>query len=105
MNRYSVIYLLNKKYEHIPCPTHDEANAVLQQMLIQKEGKPVGIYDDKTELFYWEPIQQRKYNRADIEHQGKLGEQIITIAQNLRHRDEDVTPATNSISQLLQPVM
>lgn len=105
MNRYSVIYLLKKQYHHIPCATYDEANTVLQHMLLQNEGKPVGIYDDKTELFYWEPIQQRKYNRADIEHQGKLGEQIISIAQHLRHQDEDVTPATNSISQLLQPVM
>lgn len=105
MNRFSVLYLLSKKYEHIPCATHDEANAVLQQMLIQEEGKPIGIYDDKTELFYWEPIQQRKYNHADIEHQGKLGEKIITIAQNLRLGDKAATPATNSISQLLQPII
>ena len=104
MNRFSVIYLLNKHYHHIPCATHDEADAILQQMLFHnKEGKPVGIYDDKTELFYWEPIQQRKYNRADIEHQGKLGERIISIAQHLRLQDEGV-PATSSIAQLLQTI-
>ena len=102
MNRFSVIYLLKKHYNHAYCETHAEATALLQTMLMQEEAKPVGIYDAKTELFYWEPMQQRRYNQSGIEEQGKLGERMITIAQQLRQRDEVTQPLTNSIAQLLQ---
>lgn len=73
----------------------------MQRIATQTGGKPVGIYDAKTELFYWEPNQQNKYNSAEIEEQGKLGEKIIQIAQTLRYRDEAGQGQTSSISQLL----
>ena len=102
MNRFSVIYLLKKQYHPIYCATLAEAEAVLQHIVTQTGGKPIGIYDAKTELFYWEPKQQNQYNLAEIEEQGKLGEKIIHIAQTLRYRDEAGHGQTNSISQLLQ---
>ncbi|QDK78554.1 hypothetical protein EXU85_07990 [Spirosoma sp. KCTC 42546] len=103
MNRFSVIYLLRKQYHHTYCATHEEADALLAQLLTQESYKPIGIYDAKTELFFWEPIRQNQYNKASIEKQGKLGDQIIQIAQTLRHHDEVNHGHTNSISQLLQP--
>jgi hypothetical protein len=102
MNRFSVIYLLKRQYHHIYCSTHQEAEAVLATLLIQEGHKPIGIYDAKTELFVWEPTRQRQYDKASIEKQGKLGEQINRIAQALRYHDEVRPSPTNSLSQLLQ---
>lgn len=102
MNRFSVIYLLNKQYHHIYCATQTEANALLTHGFNQPGYKPIGIYDAKTELFYWEPTRQHQYDRASIERQGKIANQAIRVAQNLRHRDANGTAPSNSISQLLQ---
>ena len=102
MNRFSVIYLLKRQYHHIYCNTHQEAEAILADLLSQEGCKPIGIYDAKTELFVWEPTRQRQYDRASIEKQGKLGEQINQIAQSLRQHDEVRHSPTNSLSQLLQ---
>ena len=102
MNRFSVIYLLRKQYYPIYCATQAEADSVLQHMFAQKEIQPIGIYDAKTELFYWEPTRQLAYNKASIEEQGKIGDQIIKIAQHLRHQDENGELQTNLISQLLR---
>ena len=88
MNRFSVIYLLKRQYHHICCSTHQEAEATLANLLTQEGHKPIGIYDAKTELFVWEPTRQRQYDKASIEKQGKLGEQINRIAQSLRHQDQ-----------------
>lgn len=89
MKRFSVLYLLRERYHHIGCATHSEAKTLLQNLSADRKRLPVGIYDDKTELFEWEPIRQREYNQAGIEDQGKLGDQIITIAQALRRRDSN----------------
>lgn len=87
MKRFSVIYTLKKQYFQIYCSTLPEAKAILEQ-ISGKEGRvSIGIYDAKTELFSWEPGRQDKYNQAGIEEQGKLGNQIISIAQSLRYRD------------------
>jgi hypothetical protein len=102
MNRFSVIYLLNRQYHHIYCATQTEAYAILEHGLTQPGYKPIGIYDAKTELFYWEPTRQHQYNRASIERQGKIASQAIQVAQNLRHRDEAGPGQANSIAQLLQ---
>ena len=101
MNRFSVIYLLKKQYYNIYCATHAEADTILQQVSATKGGTPIGIYDDKTELFYWEPTRQIKYDQASIEEQGKWGTNIIGIAQSLRHRDDKWQYHSDSISQLL----
>lgn len=92
MKRYSVLYLLKEQYHHIACSTHQEAKTIMQRLLTDAKRTPVGIYDDKTELFEWEPLRQRDYNRAAISEQGKLGDQIITIAQALRRRDSSWQP-------------
>ncbi|GAB4055614.1 hypothetical protein [Spirosoma litoris] len=103
MSRFSVIYLLHKQYHHIYSDTHEEANAILAKLLTQEDYKPIGIYDAKTELFFWEPTRQHRYDKASIGKQGKLGDQITNIAQNLRHHDEINQTRPNSIAQLLQP--
>jgi hypothetical protein len=92
MKRYSVLYMLREQYHHIGCTTHSEAKSVLQKLLTDTRRTPVGIYDAKTELFEWEPTRQYTYNGADIQEQGKLADQIITIAQALRRRDASWNP-------------
>lgn len=88
MNRFSVIYLLSEQYRHIHCKTHPEADSVLEHLFTLEEHTPIGIYDAKTELFYWESVRQNTYNRSSIEDQGKLGNQITKIAQDLRQQKE-----------------
>ncbi|MBD2756054.1 hypothetical protein [Spirosoma validum] len=85
MKRFSVLYLLNEHFHHIGCRTQAEAESLLQRLLMDSRRIPVGIYDAKTELFAWEPLRQRAYNQSGIGEQGKLGDQIITIAEALRH--------------------
>ncbi|MBD2705220.1 hypothetical protein IC229_31655 [Spirosoma sp. BT702] len=102
MHRFSVIYLLRKQYHHIDCETHSEADIILEQLSAQEEHKPIGIYDAKTELFYWEPVRQHQYDKATIERQGKIATHIIQIAQSLRSRDEMTPTQTSSIAQLLE---
>lgn len=102
MNRFSVIYLLRKQYHHVYCSTQVEAEAVLAHLPDQADCKPIGIYDAKTELFVWEPTRQHQYDKASIEKQGKLGDQINRIAQSLRQHDEGHYGQPNSLSQLLQ---
>jgi hypothetical protein len=88
MNRFSVLYLLKERHQHISCQTLSEARSVLQTILTSKRRTAVGIYDAKTELFEWEPGQQQgHYMEAGIHEPGNVDEQIITIAQALRRRD------------------
>lgn len=88
MNRFSVIYLVNKQFHHTYSNTQAEAEIVLQNLLTQEDHEPIGIYDAKTELFYWEPKRQVKYDQAPIEEQGPLGDQITVIAKNLRQQND-----------------
>lgn len=88
MNRFSVIYLFQKQFHHITCPTHAEADALLTQLLSQENCKPIGIYDAKTELFVWEPSRQHEYDKASFEQQGKSDEHMVQIAQTLRQQQE-----------------
>jgi hypothetical protein len=93
MNRFSVIYTLKEQYHHIVCSTHEEAVSVLQNVPSNPKRTPVGIYDAKTELFEWETSRQNTYEQADFEEQGKLANQIISVAQALRRRDASWQPA------------
>ncbi|MDB5241618.1 MAG: hypothetical protein JWP57_2243 [Spirosoma sp.] len=95
MKRFSVIYLLREQYHHIACNTRSEAFDVLRKLQLDIKRTPVGVYDAKTELFEWEPTRQHTYNGANIQEQSKLADQIITIAQALRHRDADRVPSLN----------
>lgn len=93
MNRFSVLYMLKGQYHHIGASTHAEAVSLLQNLSTNTKRVPIGIYDDKTELFEWEPSRQQIYTTGTIEEQGKLADQIITIAQSLRRRDASWQPA------------
>ncbi|GAB3806182.1 hypothetical protein GCM10028819_41040 [Spirosoma humi] len=88
MNRFSVIYLFNQQFHHLYSSTQAEAETALQHLLTLEDHEPIGIYDAKTELFYWEPKRQIKYDRAPIEEQGPLGDQITAIAKNLRQQND-----------------
>lgn len=101
MNRFSVIYLLEKEYYHICCALHSEADTVLEQLMTQEDHTPLGIYDAKTELFYWEPNRQRAYNQASIEQQGKHGGQMIQLAQALRQQNKTYVANTDVVNQVL----
>jgi len=87
MKRYSILYLLNEQYQHVGSATYPEAQAILQKIVADSKRIPVGIYDGKTELFEWETARQQEYNKAAIDEQGKLADQVIPIAQALRYRD------------------
>lgn len=101
MNRFSIIYLANNQYQHISYDTQAEAESALALLSNQEGQTPLGIYDAKTELFYWEPTRQDYYNQATIEEQGKFGNQIISIAKTLRQPTNEVLFADTSLSQLL----
>jgi hypothetical protein len=101
MNRYSVVYLLRKQYYHLCCRTKSEAISVLEHLFTLDGHVPVGIYDAKTELFYWEPQRQFEYNKAQIEEQGKLADQIIRISQALRRQTQTGQEQMDTMLQLL----
>lgn len=86
-NRFSVLYLRHDQYHHVGCSTYQQAQTMLESLAADEERTPVGIYDDKTELFEWEPDGQRDYDQASIGEQGKRAEEVIRIAQSLRRRD------------------
>ena len=102
MNRFSVIYLFQKQFYHIPSATYAEADDLLNHLLSQENCKPIGIYDAKTELFVWEPSRQHAYDMASFEQQGKSDEHMVQIAQTLRQRDE-ANP--NQASGLVPPLV
>lgn len=101
MNRFSIIYLANNQYQQISYDTQAEAESVLAHLTNQQGQTPLGIYDAKTELFYWEPSRQEYYDQATIEEQGKVGNQIITVAKILRQPNNEPLLADNALSQLL----
>ncbi|GAB3967246.1 hypothetical protein GCM10028806_09240 [Spirosoma terrae] len=101
MNRFSIIYLANNQYQQISYDTQAEAESVLARLSNEQGQTPLGIYDAKTELFYWEPTRQDYYDQATIEEQGKFGNQIITIAKTLRQANNESLVADPSLSQLL----
>ncbi|WP_191908948.1 hypothetical protein [Larkinella humicola] len=97
MKRFSVLYLFKKQYHHILCETHSEADTELRKLFTKKKKIPLGIYDDKTELFYWEPVRQQRFDRLTVQEQGKVGNEMIAIAQNLRSRDDHWVPSETQL--------
>jgi hypothetical protein len=86
-NRYSVVYLFKEQYRHRGCSTYGEAQATLQALNDADERIPVGIYDDRTELFEWDAALRDEYERASMKDQAQKGAEIIRIAQAMRRRD------------------
>ena len=87
INRYSVVYLLKEQYRHLGCSTYGQAQEALKALLDDNDRTPVGIYDDRTELFEWDAALRDEYEKASMKDQGRKGEDIIRIAQALRRRD------------------
>ena len=85
MHRFCLLYILNEVYYHYSCLTQTEAQELLIILPRINGATPLGIYDAKTELFCWEPVQQQVYNEAAISDQGQLATQVIEIAQSLCH--------------------
>jgi hypothetical protein len=90
LRRYSVVYLLREQYRQLNCSTREQAREALNLLLEDEDRTPVGIYDDKTELFEWEHSLREEYEKASMKEQGQRGAEIINIAQALRRRDWDL---------------
>ncbi len=86
-NRYSVVYLFKDQYKHVVRTTREQALADLSLLLDDRERTPVGIYDDKTELFEWDHSLREEYEKASMWEQGRRGEEVIEITKALRRRD------------------
>ncbi|GGM86552.1 hypothetical protein GCM10010967_18580 [Dyadobacter beijingensis] len=91
-NRYSVLYTLNDQYQHIGCPTQEEAQLIQGLMLTDENRVPVGIYDSRTDSFEWEIVGEYLTARGQEEHQRNRQEAIVTIARALRRRDASWHP-------------
>lgn len=86
-NRFSVLYLFHERHQHVGCTTYLRAQEILLALSADPTRTPLGIYDDKTELFEWDPSLRSEFDRAEIREQGARGHEIISIAQALRRRD------------------
>jgi hypothetical protein len=83
MNRYNVVYMADGEHYQYSCTTGEEAQQILEQLPAINQSTPIGIFDAKTELVHWEPVQQQLYNRSSISEQARLADQFISIAQSL----------------------
>ncbi|WP_428667682.1 hypothetical protein [Runella sp.] len=88
MNRFSVLYTLRKQYHHLSYSTRQEAEAVLEKISRSRRGTPIGIYDAKTELFFWERSRQKKHSLLTLGKQAKEEDSVISVVQNLRRQAE-----------------
>lgn len=105
MNRFSVLYTFKKQYHHLSFSTRSEAEAILEKIARRRRGVPIGIYDAKTELFFWERNRQKKNSELAFSKQAKEEDSMITIVQNLRRQAE--VPADEELVELdimLRPV-
>ncbi|WP_090146877.1 hypothetical protein [Dyadobacter soli] len=91
-NRYSVLYTLNDQYQHVGCPTQEEAQLVQSLMLTDGNRVPVGIYDSRTDSFEWEIVGEYLAAQGSDEHQRNREETILTVARALRRRDASWHP-------------
>ncbi|GAB4025460.1 hypothetical protein [Spirosoma koreense] len=94
MNRFFVLYSVHGQYFQIGCTDLANARQLLEQIGLTTSGLTLGIYDAKTELFSWETFLQQQYDQMSLEEQGKLGHQIIAIAQNVLNQ-RPATPCEN----------
>lgn len=90
MKRFSVVYRLKDQYHHVPCHTFIKATILLRKAHSTPFGKPIGIYDAKTELFQWGPMQQQLHKALSVGEQGRQGSAIINQVQTLRDKDERI---------------
>jgi hypothetical protein len=97
MNRFVVLYLHQDVYYPIACQTQREAYACLEKIFRLEGSTPVGVYDAKTELLHWETTRQHPYDQLSVEEQGRLGHQLIAIAQGF------FTQATPSMPSSFSP--
>lgn len=86
-NRYSVVYKLKGHYKHLGCSTYAQAQAALNMVADHADRTPMGIYDDRTELFEWDAALRDEYEKASMKDQGRKGEEIVGIVQAMRRRD------------------
>ena len=91
-NRYSVLYLRSDQYHHVGCSTQADAQSVLGRMMTDEDRIPVGIYDQKTDVFEWEIIGQYFHSKDSEADQQERYEHILTIARALRRRDGSWQP-------------
>lgn len=91
-NRYSVLYKLNDQYQHIGCPTQEDAQLVQGLMLTDHNRVPVGIYDSRTDSFEWEIVGEYLAETGSDEQFSDKQEAILTIARALRRRDASWHP-------------
>lgn len=91
-NRYSVLYTLNDQYQHVGCPTQEEAQLVQSLMLTDESRVPVGIYDSRTDSFEWEIVGEYLGGQGSDERQRNREEAILTVARALRRRDASWHP-------------
>lgn len=91
-NRYSVLYTLNDQYQHVGCPTQEEAQLVQSLMLTDENRVPVGIYDSRTDSFEWEIVGEYLAAKDSDDDQRDREEAILTIARALRRRDASWHP-------------
>lgn len=98
MNRFSVLYILKKQYHQLSFATRSEAEAVLEKITRSRRGIPIGIYDAKTELFFWQRDRQKKNSELTFGKQAKEEDSMITIVQNLRLQAE--APADEELVEL-----
>lgn len=91
-NRYSVLYTLNDQYQHVGCPTQEEAQLVQSLMLTDENRVPVGIYDSRTDSFEWEIVGEYLATKGSDDHQRDRHEAILTVARALRRRDASWHP-------------
>ncbi|RDB07178.1 hypothetical protein [Runella aurantiaca] len=88
MNRFSVLYTLKKHHQHLTFNTRAEAEDALKKLSRHRRGVAIGIYDAKTELFFWEPNRQKKYSQLSFSEQAQEDNTMIAIVQNLRLQAE-----------------
>lgn len=104
MHRFSILYFADGQYQHLTYPTRVEAETTLDHFLATHKGVPIGIYDAKTELFYWDSKQQNEYSRMSIEEQGKLGNEAVYIIQTLRGEEEEQSEELREGDVLMRPL-
>ncbi|MEZ4901094.1 MAG: hypothetical protein R2822_04715 [Spirosomataceae bacterium] len=88
MNRFSILYLLQGQYQHTSYPTRAEAEDSLTHFLSNQDGVPLGIYDAKTELFYWDLAQKDKFISMGVEEEDRHSNNLINVIQMLRSQEE-----------------
>lgn len=92
LNRYSVLYTVNGQYQHIGCSSQEESQSVLANMMTDEFRIPIGIYDEKTDLFEWEMIGQYFHSMDPENDQRERQNEVMNVVRALRRRDSSWEP-------------